>query len=461
MIHRTVLLGTTDRFLLKLESPETPAHTASLSTFKTPADAGPEFMQNLMRELFALPVSAPPFNYLLVNKHSKRWEILEPEEVDIDYHVRHSALPWPGGERELGMLISRLHARPLDFSRPLWEFHVIEGLEGGRFATYMKMHHALADGVAVVKLLSKSLTAKPGERLRAPWARTVAPTYPRKPEIAKPPDQPAKRSLFSAIAKVFKTAKKRPSRGFVGPFVAPKSVFNTRIAAARRYSTQQLELARLKAIGKAHNASVNDVFLSLVSTALRRYLIEIEALPDRPLVAAVPAATLRDVDDGLGNAVTVIYTTLGTDLDDPVGRLHVIQDSMAQGKQFISELRPRQIAIVNALSLVPAALFNLIGGGAPSRPIVNVTVSNVPGPRDTLWMGSAECQALYPCSMIVQAQALNITARGYRDKLNIGVVAARDLLPSIQRIVVYMREAMEEMEQLLGITVSANPSDQE
>lgn len=260
--------------------------------------------------------------------------------------------------------------------------------------------------------------------------------------------------------KVVKTSRSRPATGFVGPFVAPQSVFNTRIAAARRYSTQQLSLPRLKAIGKREGVSVNDVFLASVASALRRYLLEIGELPERPLVAAVPAATLRDMDDGLGNAVSVIYTSLATHVADPLERLHIIEESMRAGKQFISELKPGQISVLNAVSLLPAALLNSMSGGAPSRPITNVTISNVPGPKDTLWFGEAQCEALYPCSMIVQAQALNITARGYCDKINVGIVGARDLLPSVQRLSIYTGEAVGEMEQLLGLELPINPPGQ-
>ncbi|TXS96165.1 wax ester/triacylglycerol synthase family O-acyltransferase [Parahaliea maris] len=447
----TIPLGRTDRFLLKLESADTPAHTASLSTFKLPAGAHPGFIRDLVQELSEQAVTAPPFNYVLAQKGDTAWTVLPPEDIDLDYHVRHSALPWPGGERELGSLISRLHARPLDFNRPLWELNVIEGLENGRFATYLKMHHALADGAAVIGILTDSLSTNSDEPPKAPWARSFATTLREERESIQPPEQPAAQSLLQALGKVATSVRTRPASGFVGPFVAPKSVFNTKITGARRYATQQIELQRLKAIGAREKVSVNDAFLAILSSALRRYLQEIDELPDRPLVAAVPAATLRETQDGLGNSVTVIYASLATNLEDPVERMHVISESMRQGKQFISELNQQQIAILNGLVLLPAAFLNTIGGGTPSRPIVNVTISNVQGPRHTLWFGQAECEALYPCSMIVQAQALNITARGYRDHINLGIVGARDSLPSIQRLAVYTLEALEEIEQRLGL----------
>ncbi|MET0657702.1 MAG: wax ester/triacylglycerol synthase domain-containing protein, partial [Steroidobacteraceae bacterium] len=151
-MSKVVPIGAFDRLLLRVESQQTPAHTASLNIYRLPRGAPPDFLHSLYERLRHCPVTAAPFNYVLAGtlKRPLGWRTVQ--HVDLDYHVRHSALPRPGGERELGILISRLHTNQMDFSRPLWEFHLIEGLEGNRFATYLKMHHALADGGAVVRI---------------------------------------------------------------------------------------------------------------------------------------------------------------------------------------------------------------------------------------------------------------------------------------------------------------------
>src|SRR5512137_2313756 len=151
-----IRLSVIDRAFLVAETRETPMHVGGLQIFKVPPGASPRFVSTLAAKLRSYPVSVSPLNYRLTGgftgKVMPSWEVVD--DVDLDYHFRHSALPHPGGELELGVLVSRLHSNPMDLSRPLWEYHLIEGLAGGRFAVYTKLHHAMVDGVAAMRLVN-------------------------------------------------------------------------------------------------------------------------------------------------------------------------------------------------------------------------------------------------------------------------------------------------------------------
>src|ERR1700751_2503884 len=167
-------VGLADRIFLTADSADTPQHVASLSTFTVPPGAGDEFVQELAATMRAQTTFAAPFNYrlqsLLLKKIAPAWDVLSDDEIDLDYHFRHSALPKPGGERELGVLVSRLHSRALDLSKPLWEVHLIEGLDENRFAFYFKVHHALMDGIGGTRRLRRMLSTDPADReVRPLW----------------------------------------------------------------------------------------------------------------------------------------------------------------------------------------------------------------------------------------------------------------------------------------------------
>ena len=258
--------------------------------------------------LRSYPVTAAPFNFVLRGMGSGR---LRPtfevaKKVDLDYHLRHSALPYPGGERELGVLISRLHSNPMDMDRPLWEIHLIEGLHGGRFALYAKLHHSLADGVSGVGLLNFS--TDPAASDTPPIWAAERPRKERTPKnagrfgaLSLLPAALANQarewpSLAQGLAGTAKAAIGiKPNPDFTSLAEAPRTIFNVNVTPQRRVATQATSLDRLKRIGEAAGGSLNDVVLAACSAALRRYLLEIDALPRKSLVTSIPVALPRDL----------------------------------------------------------------------------------------------------------------------------------------------------------------------
>jgi diacylglycerol O-acyltransferase / wax synthase len=367
-------------------------------------------------------------------------------EVDLEHQVRLTALPRPGRVRELLALVSRLHGSLLDRHRPLWEFSLIEGLEGGRFATYGKMHHALVDGVSASRLLTTSLSTDPAVATRPFWAAG--------PRTGPPPA----RDPLGPLALLRDAAGLGPAlarlaaellRGQVSavPFPAPATAFNVPITGARRFAAQSWPIDRLKKAGAPSGATLNDVVLAMCAGALRRYLLAANELPDRPLVAAVPVS-LRD-DDAVagGNQLSVVLCNLATTVADPRGRLETIRASMHSAKAAVGTLSRGQSLLLGAALLGAPVMAGAIPGalGMLPRPY-NLIISNVPGPPEQLYFHGARLVGNYPVSIPFEGQALNITVMSYAGNMEFGLIGCRRSVPHLQHLLGYLEDSLAELE---------------
>jgi diacylglycerol O-acyltransferase len=435
------------------ESRETMMHVAGMLPFSPPPDARPDHLRALMDEVRTAPVYAP-WNLRL------RWpEMLRnplqtwvESDVDREYHVRRSALPSPGDERELGILVSRLHGYPIDFHRPPWEMHLIEGLEGGRFALYVKVHHALLDGFTAMRTLSNALSTDPDDRER--------PLFFSLPPPARPPrDDDATGITYSELIAAVRTqygATKSAARALlniskeselVSPRQAPKCVLNARISRSRRFATVRHETARIKAIARAAGGTVNDVVLALSAASLRRYLLELDALPAEPLIAMLPVSVRPKDDEGGGNALGAILASLATDVADPAERLAAIIHSTTTAKHQLQGLSKAAILQYSALLVAPSVAQMIPGTAGRVKPTFNVVISNVPGPEEPRYFRGARLEAAYPMSIPLHGQALNITCNSYAGNVCFGFTGCRDTVPHLQRLAVYCGEALGELER--------------
>lgn len=448
----------------QVESRDTPMHVAGLMPFLLPEDAPPDYLRDLVTDLRASREFMPPWNYCLrgpgLTHPMPAW--VEQEELDLEYHVRHSALPRPGGQRELGQLVARLHSQPLDLTRPPWEFHLIEGLEDRRFAIYLKMHHSLIDGISGVRLLTRCMSDDPVKSRDLPpfWSPSLE-KLARK-ERAAPLQltfDSVLRSLLDAVgsqvrsvpqlARAFASmvvpgAESDPA--FKVPFDAPKSVMNGRIRSQRRVATQLFPLERLKAVARNGGCTLNDVVVAICGGALRRFLIDEDELPDKSLTAGIPVSVRPADDEGTGTAVTFMIATLGTDIDDAAARLAAVAASTQAAKAHFRTLPRDAITQYTMLLMGPSIVSMLTPIAGRTRPMFNVTVSNVPGPTRPLYFRGARMEASYPISLISHGIGLNITCQSYADVLAFAFVGCRDTLPHLQNLALYTREALEELE---------------
>jgi WS/DGAT/MGAT family acyltransferase len=443
-----------------LESRNRPMHVATLLIYALPEGANDAYLTDLVSSLRDSTEFVDPFNKKFVAPSFLRpyptW--VRDYDLDMEYHVRHLALPAPGGERELGALIARLHSNPLDFKRPLWEYHIIEGLENNRFAIYFKMHHALVDGIAGVHMLTRSMSTDPTE-MRSPalWSAeppaTASDTEAGVSRLQRA-TKGAVRSLTSinnvsrSLLQVARAARDE-NDPFSLPFQSPKSILNGRIGSQRRFATQAYAFSRIRRLSKIAGCTVNDIVLAVSSGALRRFLREINALPGRSLTAGVPVSLRPKDDQGAGAAVAFIIANLATHVADPVRRLEVIAKSTTRAKTLMAELSREEIENFSALMLSPQSLQTVFDLEGYTRPVFNVTVSNVPGPTETLYLRGSQLEAMFPVSAVTHGQALNITCYSYGGNISFGFAGCRDSVPHLQRIAVYTGEALEELEAVL------------
>ncbi|HEU5056546.1 MAG TPA: wax ester/triacylglycerol synthase family O-acyltransferase [Kofleriaceae bacterium] len=454
-------LGVIDALFLAAETRESMMHVGGLLVFTPPPDApSGGFLRALADGLRDQPEVQPPWNLELrrpemLKNPLNTW--VEDKDFDLDYHVRRSALPSPGDERELGILVSRLHGIQMDFHRPLWEVHFIEGLAGGRFAMYFKVHHALLDGYTGMRMLAASLSADPDERgtslffARPPRTRlggtggAGAPTLSALFEALRG-QAGAMRDVGRAIANVVRASRAK-DRSLVAPLSAPRSILNRRISRNRRFATQQFDFERVKRVARTAGGTVNDVILALSGAAIRRLLLDLGELPQKPLIAMLPVNVRPKDDPGGGNAVAAILASLATDIADPTARLQAIIQSTTRAKEQLQGMSRGAILQYSALLMAPLSIQLSTGTAGRTKPAFNVVISNVPGPENPLYFNGARLDALYAASIPFHGYGLNITITSYAGTLNFGFTGCRDTLPHLQRLAVYSGEALEELER--------------
>lgn len=457
-----------DAAWLAIDSNETPMHIGNLQIFSPPKGAPDTFLRDMVARMKKSNDVVPPWVFKLAYPGPLGRRVLpvwkKDRVIDLDYHVRHSALPRPGGERELGVLISRLHSNHLDIQRPLWEVHIIEGLERGRFAIYTKIHHSLIDGVSGIRALERTLTDDPNRlRLLPPWSNSPK----RKTRIAHHDDIPTIQgalhqaidlireqvstvpSLVGALGKLVYSGTLDKRHELAAPFIGPQSVLNNRVSAQRRFATQQYSLDRLKTLANAIDGSLNDLVLYLCGTALRRFLRASGHLPDEPLTAGIPV-NIRPADDtSTGTAISFMIASLGTNINDPLKRLETIKHSTQTAKRHLQSLPRTVLTQYTMLLMSPYILQLLTGLGGRMRPAFNFTISNVAGPEPVLYYEGAKMEAMYPLSLIAHGGALNITCLSYAGSLNFGYTGCRNTLPGMQNLAVFSGEALQELEALV------------
>ncbi len=458
---------TSAAFLLT-ENRNMPMHVGGLQLFKKPEGAG----RNYVREMFEQMRDGDEISPLFL-KHPHRsvrtgaqlvWK--PDEQFDIDHHLRHSALPKPGRVRELLELSSRLHSTRMAWERPLWEAHVIEGLRDGRVALYTKIHHSLVDGISAMRLMASTLSTDPERRdMPAPWAYRASSSRKPAPSQTNLSELPmtALRSALGLTAEaagmpaaLVKTLTKSVRNETSALSLhAPHTILNQPITGSRRFAAQDWPIERLRTIGKATGTTINDVVLAMCAGAMRTYLLELDALPEAPLVAMVPvglnAKQSHIASTEGGNAVGAVMVRLATDLPDPARRLSAIHRSMKDGKESLSSMTPTQILAMSAIGQAPAILTPMLRMSGIVRPPYNLIISNVPGPRTAHYWNGAQLVGHYPLSIPINGMALNITCTSYDGRMGFGLTGCRRTVPHLQRLLTHLDDEVTALEKAAGI----------
>jgi len=432
-------LSPIDYLFLSMETVESPAHVASLAIYQIPDGYEGHFVRELRKRLVDDMEASPPFNLRVKSQGLipgwSEWE--EDSNLDLHFHVRHSALPQPGSMADLMELVSRLHARLLDRSRPLWECYLIEGLEGNRFATYLKIHHSMIDGVGGMKILENGTTLEPDpDQALAMW----------NPKLEKAPREEwpgLQRLLLSIPGSVLKQALALPQAAYaifapsIGlkktdagkPFRGGKSIFNKQISASRCFGVGTLSLDEVKKTGETLGATVNDIFLSACAGALFKYLEARGKPAEADFSAGVPVALSRK---GGNNAIAYIIVALHPTINDPLKRVAAISKSAKGAKHDQSDLSRSVINTMTLMAQGTQAALGQVGLAELVPPATSLVISNVPGLRQPRYLMGARMTALYPVSVLIHAQGLNITVLSYAGELQYGLLSTPEITPDVQ-----------------------------
>ncbi len=361
-------------------------------------------------------------------------------DFDLEFHVREVGLPAPGSQKQLTDQVCRLHARPLDRKRPLWEIYLISGLEHGKVAVYMKVHHSMMDGASGVELLNVLIDLSPNPEFKddpvpfrprkEPSARallvkgaiglasrpvdalriagTLVRVAPTLGKAVTPFAQLLRRRHPSGDGEIIQTSNNRP----------PETPFNGQISAHRRLGISHASLADVRKVKSTFGTSVNDVVLAISAGALRRWLDDRGALPDEPLITMIPVS-VRDESQrtAMGNKVSAMFTPLPTNISDPVKRLLACNQTTQAAKSAQAAIPPGLVDGVT--NFAPPLLMARAARVAFETGLIyrlypsNLVISNVPGPDVQAYMGGAKLEAIYPVSVILDGQGLNITVQSY------------------------------------------------
>jgi WS/DGAT/MGAT family acyltransferase len=471
-------LTSLDAQFLALENARQTGHVGGLSVYD--GELSCSSVRELVQERLPL---LPPFRYRLaevpLGLDYPYW--IDDPDFDLDYHVRELALPAPGSDAQLAAQVARIHARPLDRSRPLWELYVIHGLQSGQVAVLSKIHHAIIDGLSGAEIMGLLLDLSPeGRELPEPPADTGAaasppgtlemlargalgvPKYPARVARALPstlpniPDAPAVFGSIPGAGTIGRVAG-AVQKAVGGPapprtkLTAPKTSFNGRLSPHRRFAFGQLALEDVKAVKNHYGVTVNDVVVSICAHAVRRWLVEHDELPDDPLVAQIPVSVRTDEQVGtFGNRILLMASALRTDEDDAVQRLLRTHEALREMKERHKALPAGLLQDAN--HFIPPAVFSRAAGltfrvstSGVGRPAWNLVISNVPGPQIPLYLAGARLDANYPVSVITDGMGLNITVMSYCGHLDFGILADRDQMPDLWSLIGWLREGLEEL----------------
>jgi WS/DGAT/MGAT family acyltransferase len=452
-----------DAVWLWVESDTSPTHVVVLQIFRPPAGAGPDHLDQLYRLMTDPTTVKPTFRRRAYKSMATGGQFAWADDnpLDLTAHVRRATLPAPGRIRELLEFVGELHTALMTRDRPQWEARLVDGLADGRFALCTKLHHSMFDGVNMGRHMVDGLSTDPtATTCVAPWM-----TSKRAAAAAgsKSTDQGDQGSLASGARKVFSTAgdvlgslKTLAKAGATTvrerevPFAAPDSIFNTKVSKSRRFAGDAWPLDRFRGVAKQSGTTINDVGLAMCGAALRSYLIERDALPTRSLIAGVPVAlggTSAETAGQEGNSIGAVLCNLGTDLDDPVERLHRVHNSMVNSKSLLAGIDPLTATAVTAGNMTGFLLGAVAQVPHLPRPAFNLVVSNVPGVRKPLYLNGAELTDFYPSSVVMGGQALNITLLSYIDRIAIGLTACPEAVPHTQRLLIHLENGLSELEK--------------
>ncbi len=482
-------LSSLDASFLYLETPEMPMHVGSMAIFRLPDDYKGDFFEEfkamIASRLLIAPILKARLEKAPLDIDHPSW--VEDDQFDIDRHIFRASLPAPRDRATLERIVGWMHAKLLNRARPLWEFYVFEGMKDNEIGLYSKMHHACIDGGAGAALTNMIYDVSPIPRkVEPPTAKAKVEQEPR--DIAanlldsyqqlwtQPLDAAAAKTLelprsgksdlgsilfdnamyqiesavrfagslptmLKSVSDIVGKVSDPKSRESLSSMMSPPTILNKTISSERSFAGTSISLSRAKALAKQAGGKLNDVVLALASGVVRRYLLQQGALPAKSLTAAVPISLREEGNADANNQVFGMICSIATNVEDPKTRLETIIAQSTKAKEMSHPLRAVMPQVSNISMLgtpilvqILALLYSRSNLSDVLPPSANITVSNVPGPRQTLYAAGAELLHIFPVSISTHGIALNITVQSYRDQLDFGFIAGANIIPHVQEL---------------------------
>jgi len=455
-----------DLMFFLTETAQSPKHVGAVQVFELPPNAPDTYLVDLVHAFKQAPV-APPFNN---RPHFPRFGMpqwREDTDLEIDYHVRHSALPKPGSTQQLMDVVQRLHATLLDRRRPGWICQVIEGLEGNRFAIYSKIHHAYIDGKSGTQRMYGSLSTSPANK-------TIIPSWSFQPQrVSGEKSRSTARSTageklgrqvkgvigaYEFLSRMgMQWLQLRDSKAQI-PFTATRTRMNRSIEwDTRSAAICTLPLDKVKAVGKARGCTVNEVVLAVIGAALHDYLEEHRENTRAPLVALCPMSIRAEGDDSAKTQVSAVHVRLGEPNAAISERLDQVIESSHASKDAVRGLSNEAMIDYGVIIFALWEMLSRTGLDQVIKPSYNVLVSNVPGPGEKdLYLNGSRMLASYPISTLLPGVNLNATLLSHGNSLDFGLLGDMHALPDLEIVVQQMVLRFEELQRVvLGKTRAA------
>ena len=458
-----------DATFLYLETPTHHMHVSMAMVLDPASMPGGYSFDTIKRFIASRMDRIPPFRRRLVsvplNLHHPVW--VEDPEFDIDYHVRRIGAPAPGGRRELGEMAAQIASVPLDRSRPLWEMWVVEGLKRDRIGIVSKVHHCAIDGASGAELMVHLFDLDPADaEVDGPLPDLPSEHIPNDIELLGHAVTSKVRRTLGLAPLINQTARsvsrvvqgRRDPKGLVGavPLTAPRVPWNGPTSGRRDVGFARVPLATVKELKTALDCTVNDVVLTLCAGTLRAYLQDHDALPAEPLVAVCPVSVRTEADAPGSNRVSALFTSLATQLDDPLDRVAAICDTTKGAKEEHNAVGASMLqdwaefAGPNLFNLA-SRLYSGMNLAGTHRPVHNMIVSNVPGPPFPLYFAGAEAVACYPMGPVMEGCGLNVTVFSYMDSIDIGFMVDKELVPDVWAMADAVTPALADLVEAAGL----------
>jgi len=458
-----------DAAFLYSDSPKSPMHISSLVVVEGSIDFE-GFRHNIATKLHQIPKFRQRLVNVPMNLGYPYWA--DDPNFDIDLHIQRIKLPDPADWETLRNLTASISSTPLDLRRPLWSMTFIEGLDNvsqvpkGSVALVSKVHHVMIDGMSGMGIMGVLLSFDPSDK----------PDMSEQPRVYKPEPLPNELTLLAKsgvdflkdplkiprvagrtlvkVAQSQMSSRMQVKSDIPKSAGAPKTIFNQSISPRRTWGTALLSLARIKALKKAMDATVNDVILAICAGGIRKYLVEKDKLPAQSLIANVPISIRKEKDGEIENKISNMLIPIATQIEDPIERLEAIQEQTSIGKVRHKAMGAKTLA--KLADAVPFGLANLAAGvysrynlNEYHRPPFNVTITNVPGPQFPLYMNGHKILSIFALTPVVDGLGLIIAVLSYNGQVSITATSDAKTMPDADQFARYIRESANELEAII------------